>query len=374
MQYLGLFTILISCRFEQLIIIPLKDADAQKLTKLVLKMGLVSCVFWTIVCGAFVRVPAIPNHYYPWVMTLPITAYIMVVAQAFQQLDQRSGNFKLSGLSEFINRLINSSVSLAAGALALGGGWLWFAVSFGQAGKAFIFKRHLKLISGTLPSDIRKGFICAKRLKLFHLNVSLISSHAMLAVTAIVPLSFVAFNWSGEEAGYLSLVMSTLALPSTVLGNAVGQVFYQQATHQFSKNLPFFDLFISNAKFLMIFGVPCFLLVFFYGPLMYTIVFGEGWKTAGVIASYYSVAAGLSFLTTPFDRAGIVVNAWWYGPSWHFMRLITTLSLVGVSWWLELEFFEFIFLYVVQLSAMYVIDALASFCFSRRTVPFKSGK
>lgn len=374
MQYLGLFTILISFRFEQLIVIPLKDADAQKLTKLVIKLGFVTCVLCSVICASIIKLHVISDQYYTWVMTLPVTAYIMVLAQTFQQLDHRSGNFKTSGQSEFVNRLINSSVSLIAGLLAWGGTWLWFAISIGQVCKACMFNQHFHLISGQFSSDIRLGLSSAKRLKLFHLNGSLISSHTMLAITAIILLSFVAFNWTGAEAGYLSLVMSTLALPTTLVGNAVGQVFYQQASFQFSRKHSFEGLLISNVKLLIIIAVPAFSFIFFFGPLMYTFVFGEAWTQAGVIASYYSIAAALSFVTQPFDRSGIIVNAWWYGPSWHFTRLTTTLLVVGLAWWFELAFLEFIFLYVIQLSAMYLIDALASLSFSRRTMPFKPGK
>ena len=370
MQYLGLFTILISFRFEQLIVLPLKHVDAQKLTRLVIKLGLASCVLWTIICAAIMKLPIISDQYDPWVMMLPFTAYIMVVAQVFQQFDHRSGNFKSSGLSEFINRLTNSCVSLTAGVLAWGGIWLWFAVSVGQFCKAVMFNRHFNLLLGSLPSDIRIGLNCAKQLKLFKLSGSLIFSHAMLAITTIVLLSFVALNWTSADTGYLSLVMSTLALPSTLIGNAVGQVFYQQASYQFSRKLSFDDLMISNVKLLIIIAVPAFSLIFFFGPLIYTTVFGGAWVKAGEIASYYSVAAAFSFLTSPFDRSGIVVNAWWYGPSWHFLRLTSTLVIVGVAWFLNLDFEEFIFLYVFQLSAIYVIDAVASFCFSRRTTPF----
>ena len=374
MQYLGLFAILISFRFEQLIVLPAKDDDAQKLAKLVLKMGLLTCILWTIICAMLLNFTAIPKYYYPWVMSLPLAAFLIVGAQALQQLDQRGGNFKFSGLSEFVNRSVNSIVALLGGLLSLGGLWLWIAVLAGQLGKALMFHRHFHITSGSFMEDVRDGVMRAKSLGFLRLNGSLISSHAMLAVTAIVPLSFVAIHWSGADAGYLSLVMSTLALPTALMGNAVGQVFYQQASQQFAKGQSFFGLLISNAKLLLLLGSGGFLLVFLFGPQLYTIVFGDSWTQAGVIASYFSVAAALSFLTTPFDRAGIIVNAWWYGPSWHFARVSTTIVIVGVAWLLDMEFEAFIFLYVLQLSVMYVIDAIASLCFARRTRPFGATK
>jgi O-antigen/teichoic acid export membrane protein len=119
-------------------------------------------------------------------------------------------------------------------------------------------------------------------------------------------------------------------------------------------------------------AAPMYTLVFLIGPFLYPLVFGQEWAIAGEVAKYYAVAAALSFLSVPFDRAGIIVNAWWYGPSWHLGRLLTTLAVMYLSQVLEATFFEFLFWLVLQSSALYMIDATASFLFSRRTLPFSS--
>ena len=103
---------------------------------------------------------------------------------------------------------------------------------------------------------------------------------------------------------------------------------------------------------------------------MYALVFGAPWAEAGKIASYYSVAAALSFFTTPFDRSGIIVNAWWYGPAWHLSRLITTAIVLVVAWFFELSFLHFMYILTLQISLMYTIDGIASFMFSRRNQAF----
>ena len=92
--------------------------------------------------------------------------------------------------------------------------------------------------------------------------------------------------------------------------------------------------------------------------------FGAQWEEARKIASFYTIAAALSFFTTPFERSNVIVNAWWYGPAWHFSRLVTTILVVGLSWFLRFTFWEFLYLLILQVSVMHIIDGMASFLFA----------
>lgn len=366
LQYVSLLTILISFRFEHLIIWPKEDRDAQHFAKFVLKFGALACLTWTFLLATTAPILPIESEFHIWLLLMPIVAYTIITSQALQQIDQRSSNFKLSGISELLNRCTNNSLAILSGIISFGGLSLIIAVGIGQFSKSLIFRSHFGLFRGSFIKDIRDALTAARALRLYRLNLSLIFSHLMLSVTTVIPLSYIAFEWGEARVGQISLVFSTLALPTALFGNAVGQVFYQQSAKQFAQNRPFDELLFSNLKMLLLIGIPCFTIVHFFGPFLYTLVFGAPWAEAGRIASYYSIAAALSFFTTPFDRSGIIVNAWWYGSAWHFARLITTISVVGVSWIFEITFWDFIYLLIVQISVMYLIDGLASIIFAKR--------
>lgn len=371
MQYLAVFTILISFRLEHLVLWPAKDEDAQHFVKFVLRFGLLFCLFWTCVCVAVSYVTPIPSEFHIWFWLLPTIAYLLVCAQGLQQFDQRSGNFKPSGLAELANRCANSGVAIGTGFLSFGGLSLLIAVGVGQFVKAAIFFRHLSLLTGSWFDDFTRLVKIAKGLKVYRLNGSLISSHLMLSLTALLPMSYIAFEWGEEQVGYTSLVMSTLALPTAFLGNAMGQVFYQQSAKVFAQNKAFTGLMLANMKLLLVLGVPFFALIFVFGPNIYALVFGAVWAEAGHIASFYSIAAAFSFFTTPFDRSGIIVNAWWYGPLWHCVRLMTTVAVLFISWFFELSFWNFLLFLTAQMSVMYIVDGVASFIFSTRVKAFR---
>ena len=200
----------------------------------------------------------------------------------------------------------------------------------------------------------------------------MILSHGMLAVTALAPLTYIGYRYGENLTGQFALVLGTLALPTTLVGNAVGQVFYQRASQQFANGSSFTSLLLANARMLLFIAVPAFLFVALTGPFLYSFVFGSQWHVAGQTAQVYAVAAALSFLTVPFERSGLIVNAWWYGPSWHFGRLVTTIGVILACEAISASYLTFILLLTIQSGLLYIVDGGASYLFSKRDAKFSS--
>ena len=93
---------------------------------------------------------------------------------------------------------------------------------------------------------------------------------------------------------------------------------------------------------------------------------------AGQTAQIYAVAAAFSFMTVPFERSGLIVNAWWYGPSWHFGRLVTTLCVLVVCEMITATYLTFVTLLTIQSVLLYIVDGGASYLFSKRDTKFSS--
>ncbi|WP_415890271.1 lipopolysaccharide biosynthesis protein [Neptuniibacter sp. SY11_33] len=371
-QALAFATIIISFRVEHVVMLPKRDRHARELASFIFGFGVISCLTLLIMVYALLQFDLIPDEYRMWAPLLPIVAFLTVLSQGVQQLSQRSANFKLSGLSEVVNRVTNSLFAIVGGFLSGPGVVLGIAVGVGFFFKTLTFWSSIQSINKTIWSGAILGVRRIKRLSLQRLLGSLIVSHGLLAITSMAPLWYMANEWGNDYVGYFSLVLATLALPTRLLGNAVGQVFYQRAASSFAQNNSFNQLMIKNFKLLFLIALPGFSVVFFFGGYLYPLIFGESWSAAGIVAQYYVFAAALSFLSVPFDRSGLIVNAWWYGPSWHVLRVITTLLVIYISDLFALSFYDFLLLLTIQAAVMYVIDLAASFIFSRRSNPFSS--
>lgn len=370
MQFMALTTILISLRVEHVVMLPKTNDAAKELVGFVTGFGAMSCAGLTGICVVLVMAGVIPVEYQIWALILPLTSFLIVFAQATQQLSQRSEDFRRSGMSEVANRAGNGIVSIVAGFLGFPGIWLGVATAAGFVSKLLVVGGALRSVSFAPVRGALTGQTRIRAQGLEKLLGSMIVSHGMLAITTLTPLAYIGYRYGEEFAGQFALVLGTLALPTTLVGNAIGQVFYQRASQLFANGSTFSALLLANSRLLFFIALPAFLFVALTGPFLYPLVFGSQWYFAGETAQIYAVAAAFSFMTVPFDRSGLIVNAWWYGPSWHFGRLVTTLGVVILSEAVAAPYLTFVVLLTIQSLLLYIVDGVASFLFSRRNTEF----
>lgn len=372
MQFMALTTILISLRVEHVVMLPKTNDQAKELVGFVAGFGAMSCAGLTGICLGLVVAGLIPIKYQIWALILPLTSFLIVFAQAAQQLSQRSEDFRKSGMSEVANRAGNGLVSIGAGLLGLPGVWLGVATATGFASKILVVGGAFKSVSFAPMRGALTGRTCIRAQGLEKLLGSMILSHGMLAVTTLAPLTYIGYRYGEDLTGQFALVLGTLALPTTLIGNAVGQVFYQRASQLFANGGAFSALLLANVRLLFFIALPAFLFVALTGPFLYPLVFGSQWHVAGETAQIYAVAAAFSFMTLPFDRSGLIVNAWWYGPSWHFGRLVTTLATILLSEMISAPYMTFVWFVAVQSVLLYAIDGCSSYLFARRNTKFSN--
>jgi O-antigen/teichoic acid export membrane protein len=299
-------------------------------------------------------------------MLLPVTAYMLVVGQAFQGLSQRSGNFYSSGLSEVVNRAGNSITAIAVGFFHPLGPVLGGAASFGLMLKGLFLADLRIFVRHPARNTIVAGLDAVRRLSLSRTLGGLAFSHGVLAVTMLLPLTFVSYQYSQSVVGQLTLVFSTLALPISLVGNAVGQVFYQRAAALISNHENFRSVLLRTFWYLSLGSLPFFFLFSMVSQTLYPLLFGDDWRLAGDMARIFCIASFFCFVSVPFERSAIVVNAWWWGPIWHVFRLTSVISTIVVCRNYDLEVIAFLYLFTVQQSFLYLVDFLASLYFSGR--------
>ena len=192
-QSMALVTILISFRVEQVVVLPKEDEHAGELVSFVASFGMLSCVVMTVAVCGLIAGGFVPTEYRAWALCMPVTAFLVVFANAAQQMSQRSSDFRRSGMSEIINRGSNSLVAIGAGLAALPSVWLALATASGFVGKLVVFRKSLAFLNWNLPRNIARGrrrigkqaFRCWDRSP----------CPMMLALTIILPLVYVSHRY-----------------------------------------------------------------------------------------------------------------------------------------------------------------------------------
>ncbi len=357
--------IIMTLRLEYLVMLPGDDKSAETLAKTIVQLAALQTVVWTaFLLGLcfFLVLPAAIQPVESWLWLAPITAAVLSLSVTWQQLAQRNGAFKLTGYAEFVGRcwyvlsglfgavLLPSPIGLI-GAMLLGalGKLFWLA-----RGGVTVFRAITSQVAFAIEPPIRR------------LAFSMSCSSAISLVSGVVPLLFIGHQYGVNAVGQYGLVVSTLYLPSGVLGQAIGQVFYQRAAKVYAEGKPFRGLLLDTSRHLVKVGVPLFLSVSILSPWLYPMVFGGEWALAGETARIMSAAALVSFVSTAVDRSSLIADVWWYLTAWHSLRAVVVVLTAFVCHRYELGFLAFIGLISLQGVVVYMLDWCCSLAFSNR--------
>jgi len=380
-QVVAFSVVLSTWRYEFFVQLPPRQPEADRLLGLVLLLAVASSVVATPLVWWFqaplarwLGAPLLA----PWLVLVPITAALTSVSVGMQNFVQRQERFRTSSLSEVANKSAYvgvaigghwslpgaSGLMLATAASALGKiGWLWSTERplWPSAGRGVLLRAWRGLG--------RSGGLRTMARQYWRLSGSMVVSHLLMSCTAIIPTLFIARVYGTASLGQFALATMTIYLPAGLIGNAIGQVYYQRAAAQWAAGRAFGDLWRATAKRLVLIALPVYVALFLVAPWVYPILFGAPWKEAGGHASLLAIGAFFSLISSPLDRACLVVGAWLYIPLWHAARAVSTGLVAWWAWRAGWTLQEFVPALVVQMSLLFLIDYAAQYRFARRHPP-----
>jgi teichuronic acid exporter len=366
-QLAGFYAIAATLRYEYFVQLPKQDDDARPLVQLVAILGLIGTVVMTPVLWLFRDTLARwagDVALSTWMVFIPITAVAMSLALALQGWTQRQLLFRRAGEAEVVGKASYAFTVLAGwfmlpGAFGLVLSWLGAAL-----GKIVWLSRGVRWARRGRYSDM-------KRMARVYLPMggSLVVSHGLLACTVAIPSVFIARNYGSETLGQYALSYLVVCFPSTLLGGAIGNVYYQRASVRWAQGVSFGDMWLSTAKKLLLMGLPFYGAAILIMPWLFPLLFGNVWGPAGHYGAILAISAFFSFASSPMSWACLVVGAWWYVPLWHGARAVTTGMVAGMALFFHWNMDVFIAVLVIQQTALYLIDYWAEWRFANRQPP-----
>jgi O-antigen/teichoic acid export membrane protein len=364
-QLVAALAIFLTLRFEYLVMLPADQKESDRVLWLTFRLGAVHIIWLTPLLAV------LPGHW-PWLQSqgdianwlwlAPVSAWALSLSVGFQQAVQRKGDFRASATSDFFGRCVYVVCTLL-GAMALPSiAGLMISTLANASGKLAWLLR----VGGTQARSIWQCSDASIANSVRRMAWSTSASNLIALVSGLAPMIFIADKYGSNALGQYGLVMSTLYLPVTLLGQAIGQVYYQRACQLHREGNAFNTLLIATTLNLSKVGIPLYALVAAIAPFAYPFVFGADWTVAGEMARWLCIAAAAGFISTPFDRTSIVVNAWWYLMCWHSIRAIATcFVLLGVTHF-DVGLQGCVAALSIQVTLIYLADYLASYWFAHR--------
>ncbi|OWJ84095.1 polysaccharide biosynthesis protein [Haematobacter missouriensis] len=249
---------------------------------------------------------------------------------------------------------------LLGGILASGGG-------SGRMLRAFLPEFRAAFRSVTL-SRMRRMAVRYRDFPLYRLPSQILLTFAMQA-----PLFFSAALFDPATTGQLGLAMQVMALPISLIAQTIGSAYYAEVASM-GKRQAGRILEVSKVvqKRLFLIGLLPTLIVTFWGPTLFSLIFGAGWHQAGEFASWLALYMLFQVTSTPMmqvfnlldnQRAYLLIN---------LMRLVLLGGLYAFCRYVHATAEVYVASYSAIMVAFYLI--VSGYVFLELTRAARSGK
>lgn len=352
----SMFSVIINGRYELAILSPRKDEDAIN----VLALGFIisfAISFILLILVLFFNdffINFFENKEIgKWLYLIPISVFIIGLWNLLNYFNIRKKNYKDLSKAKIIKSIILSITQISIGLLKSGAAGLIVGNIISQ------LSANTKLISNLIKHKIFVSMISKKKI------ISLAKRHqdfpkhnapgALSDTTASqLPMIFLPKLYGIDISGYFLLANNLISIPSSLIGKSISEVFFQQLTVKKNNGSKCFPFLIKTAKHLFYIGLPFSILIIFFGPSLFLLVFGEQWKVSGEIAPYLAINFLFIFCTSPLSHVFIVSGYIKRGVFWQYLYLTLRLFVFLIAAFAGLKFFEFLMLFIILEIVIYL--------------------
>ncbi|MBO8130227.1 MAG: oligosaccharide flippase family protein [Candidatus Marinimicrobia bacterium] len=287
---------------------------------------------------------------------LPLSIFFEALRNIFRFVYIRSENYKALSLSAVIRSSSISTFQLFFGfVIAMKKLGLIFGHIIGQMFELLwlVFKYFKKGWAEFLKNiSFSRMLYNAKKYK----NFPIYSSWNILLnkLSLNLPVLLLVTFYPKELVGLYALSIRVLNTPFNILGNSIGQVYYQQISKYLRNNIKITKFVITTSLKLFIIVLFPLLVIKFWGEEIFMFVFGNEWSESGKVASLL-VPLYLTRLTvSPISSIFAATNKQYVSLIWQFIYL------AGIFMCLYLprgsiQFFEMVNIFSLVVTLLYII-------------------
>jgi O-antigen/teichoic acid export membrane protein len=301
-SFLGIIGVVASLRYQLAIPLPEKDEEAAHVVVLsllvVLGMSLLTALvvlFFAQSIAELSNTPALAG--YMWL--LPVGLLLMGSYQVFYYWAIRTRSFTAIARTKFTQSI--SMTAMQLGGYALGPLALLLGRVFGSAAgttslSLLSIRNHGPIFRNVSLKDVAHAASRYRRFPIF----STWGGFFNTAGIQLPPLLFAAM-FSPSAAGIFMLTHRVLAMPMSLIGRAIADVFFSHAIDAMRENR-LAPLVAGIHEKLAHIAMPPALILILTGPDLFALTFGDEWRQAGEFAQWMAVFLYFQFIVSPLSQ------------------------------------------------------------------------
>ena len=184
--------------------------------------------------------------------------------------------------------------------------------------------------------------------------------NSLHAFTDIFATQFLLFwlitrNYGAAALGLFAIMNRYLRAPLNLIGNALGQLYYREAS--MIKNEGRSTLAIFNKSTLIISSVtiPAVIVVFWLGPDLFALYLGDKWREAGELARLMAPAIFFNMIVSPTTSTPLIFGKLKAAYIISTLGHVVSLGMLFLTIYLGFNFNQSLIVYSTAVSIFYIV-------------------
>jgi O-antigen/teichoic acid export membrane protein len=305
-----ILSVFVTGRYELAIMLPRRDRDALHITILAImlsvaiNLALLFIIFFVHSFTPFFDNSALVYWFY-WV---PVSTLLLGIHQSLSYWSNRKCKYKRLAISRTLQSTSSAMLQIGVGYVGIGAVGLISGHIVGQVLAIGVFgflvwREDRKQIR---TFNLIRSFALAK--KYINFPKFLIAAHGFNIASAQMPVLLLTALFNIKIAGFFTLTQRVISAPIALISGAIGDVFRQEASYAYIHQGNCQEIYKKTFKRLVLISIFPFAIFFFLAPELFSLIFGEPWRTAGEYAKILAPMAFLQFITSPLSSMFIIAE------------------------------------------------------------------
>lgn len=295
------FAVVSTGRYELAIGLPDKEQNALKIIKLIIFLGFAISLFYLMVIVVLKDVIHFQDKsgflLHNTSYLAPLYIFFIAIYSALTYWNQRQKKYKLISISNAVQVIAATVLSIIFGFMGFQQGMIWALVIGVIIASLFVLLKERLLPK--IWEQKTELVLVAKEYKSFP-KYMILSDLSLTASQQFIPLLF-SILYSTTVVGFFAMANRMLRLPNIVITSSIANVFRNDAIDEFRASGNCKTLYESTFKKLMVMSLPIYFLIFLVAPILFEFLFGAVWLEAGYYARIIALFLFIEFMATPLN-------------------------------------------------------------------------
>lgn len=335
-----------TARFESALALPKRNEHAFSLYRLIVQLVIISFFISILVSIIYVFFGLKKTDESFIYLMIPFGFAPLCMMNIGNGWAMRLGQFKEISRVRMLNSLSMNLSNVFLGWLGLGykGLILGYIIGVTLPGAWFTRKYHLlKLKYKDFTIRKRKSVIGKTYIEFPKVNLP----HALMDITReLLIVYFILLFFDKKVLGSYDFSFKMLKLPLTVIGGAIGQVYFQKIASKKNNGESLIEITIQTMRNLFFISIVPFTVLYLWGEELFSFVFGAEWSLAGKYSEIMAPWLMMNLVVSPVSQLPVVIGKiksfFWVGLLGSFLLV----ALLTVPYFNKSLSFDLILLYI----------------------------